>query len=340
MQSDHYAIVIGINYYPNHNNNIDTAHNDARAFESWLLDTQGGCLPRENVHELLLSIDSKEDIKPVQKCIDNAIKSLFMKASENEGAERIYLFFSGHGVSTSGLDVQLCMSDWDEYMSRKSTISASLYSDFLYETGFSERFLFLDCCRTSTSIFHQNPPMLDSPQMYSNKGNEGYFHAFAAKHGKAAYFPLGVKKSDKSTLSYFTQAVLEGLRGAAQTESGQITTSNLKAYIESRTSLLASENDVEQTAQVKTDWANLDITEVPASKSISFKLDLESIEESSFIIWNEYKEASYSAEENEKSIKVSLPQGDYEVLNTERQNIGFISVVHTLTDNSLIKVSR
>src|SRR4051812_27848904 len=111
--NEHFAVIVGINYYTPENlgglPTLEAPMNDASDFEEWLL-TIGG-LPKKNI-EVVKS--TANPLEPLQKQVDDAIIKTILKVPQT-GAERIYFYFSGHGVGidmTSTKVSAMCLADW------------------------------------------------------------------------------------------------------------------------------------------------------------------------------------------------------------------------------------
>ena len=97
-QPDDYAIVIGLNDYPQFGSQgrpLAGAIEDAERFATWLKDTKtGGGLPQDNCKEILSTPDP---LAPNKLGIDLALGSLITQAKVAGGGRRLYFYFSGHG---------------------------------------------------------------------------------------------------------------------------------------------------------------------------------------------------------------------------------------------------
>src|SRR4051812_11535992 len=112
QQAKHYALVVGINDYPNYGSlgrPLKGAVADAQRFAKWLCDTnEGGGLPDENCKVV---VSSSAPLGPVQNEIDAELEEIWKQARQS-GGERFYFYFSGHGQSAQADNVALCLANW------------------------------------------------------------------------------------------------------------------------------------------------------------------------------------------------------------------------------------
>ena len=146
---DDYALIIGINGYPEWNDgkkSLNGAVGDATAFRDWLIDDNGGGLPPENV-KLILS--QKDPLGPRQFVIDDAFREIRKQSRKKGARRRFYFYFSGHGHSPAGTFQQqaLCLANWSP-----DDAGAALHVESYLKASvgclqFDEAVFFLDCCR-------------------------------------------------------------------------------------------------------------------------------------------------------------------------------------------------
>lgn len=332
----HYAIVIGIEHYPflkNGKFNIPAAHEDAKAVFNWLSDKEnGGGLDPKNIYEIILSVHEGKLVSPNQDIIDEAF--IWLANIDNEKKERLYFYFSGHGLANTGNDVQLCMAPWDDFVRVDYTISAQLYSNGFSTAGFCQRFFWLDCCRTKYISSTTNGPKPKIGDLYQQSTDAGWFHAYAAEYEKSSYFP-------KKGISFFTQALLEGLKGGVTNESGDVTCKDLKNFLERRTSELANKENRDQTAQVETTFSEKSIIVHKNNKNQTQKvrLDLSNFSEHLFLKDSTIDSDVIDIINTDELFEVELFLIDYELLDSDDNLVGVVSV-YPSEDFLEIKVSR
>jgi hypothetical protein len=105
MNTDHYAIVIGLSQYSELGPPPAELHgpeNDADAVYAWLTDPNGGGLPAQNVKLIKSSDFRPPNAKPVPNDFDDSFLWI-SRAAQNNGlrvGKRFYFYLAGHGFST------------------------------------------------------------------------------------------------------------------------------------------------------------------------------------------------------------------------------------------------
>lgn len=234
---DHYALVIGINRYPQFPP-LAGAARDATLFAKWLLDKGGGGLPEQNL-ELLLSPPEPEPVeaftaKPdhalVTKALSTKMKIEYAIRNKIPVGKRFYFYFSGHGFSPTIDEIGMLLPA--AAPSRlKPAIGLRLYRDF-FKTGsfFEEAVYIMDCCRDFL------PGPVEEPQFPTPVPR---FPFRDTKEAVITAAPWGAKAFEAQAglddrRGILTSALLDGLYGApgAYDLLGRVTTSSLKAYLE------------------------------------------------------------------------------------------------------------
>lgn len=145
------------------------AVNDALAMREWLLDTSGGNVPNQNLF-LLLSHDNRPGIPPSRKATVQNIGDAILEVTSryNDNGERLYFYFSGHGLSTIydySIVPAICPADFDRRFPSRTTISINSITNYFKAHQFQEQFFFFDACRdmpynTSFRVGHFEAPNL------------------------------------------------------------------------------------------------------------------------------------------------------------------------------------
>jgi hypothetical protein len=149
--ADDFAIVIGINHYPEHRA-LHGAVEDAMRFSTWLCEPEGGGLNVEPASKRVWIVTSTPDPSPEQKHVDEALEQIVEAADRNGGGRRLYFYFSGHGAAAIDAieNVALLLANWSRKRARLG-LSCRGYADDLTRYGlFEEIAFFLDCCRTES----------------------------------------------------------------------------------------------------------------------------------------------------------------------------------------------
>src|SRR3990172_870831 len=114
MNTEDYAIVIGLNTYP-FLNSLKAAESDAESFYQWLTDPNGGALD-PNHARLILSRDypapddkTSFNVRPFKNDVDEALVRFGVHERKRVG-RRFYFYFAGHGIGMSFDEVALLVS--------------------------------------------------------------------------------------------------------------------------------------------------------------------------------------------------------------------------------------
>jgi len=261
MNDLHFAVVVGIDIYPGIRN-LNFARGDAEAFAKWLKDPNGGALPTNNV-ELILEqgpFAKPDDAKPTREAVNRALRKVHTAARTAFTADptrwlnsRLYVYFSGHGLAPEPSEVAVLMADASDEVLRNN-IPCGLYLKY-YEKSqdFHEIVMFSDCCRTEKG----DAPVTGPPFTPDNKnfGNVVSVLGFAAQYKNVAYEPA---ERDDSARGFYTQALLEGLAGAAvdsNSANGEINSTSLQNYLRARVQRLTQGKRNPQTPSMYADPA-------------------------------------------------------------------------------------
>lgn len=242
-----YALVIGVNDYPGLRS-LRGAIADARAFAAWLIDTDGGGLRREHVHEI---VSTGQPLAPVGQEINDALEDIFLHAKQS-GGRRFYFYFSGHGcVGDRANDLALCLANWSN-LRRRAALSSEAWLDVVVRSGiFDEVAFFLDCCRVWTARAVGLPPHVDFAAPVKRARGTRVFLAYATEFQQVAVeVDASSEYAQLESRGIFTQALITGLRDAARTHDGTVTARSLKKYVEMATEHRARELGFYQRAEV------------------------------------------------------------------------------------------
>ncbi|WP_149243061.1 caspase family protein [Dyadobacter sp. 32] len=227
--SNNYAFIVGIDDYPGFSN-LKGARKDAEAFWGWI--TTVGEVEENNCVKLLSSIDPAPP-RPTQYDIDHKLNDLMdtARAAQEMGnaPNRLYFYFSGHGLGLDTTDVGLCLPYWSRAL-KGDNLSTNSYLETLKKSGlFKEIIVFLDCCRVRDTNVIGRPPFLTvlAPAQNAPKVKSMVFYA-------AEYLsPSFEAKSNNGdqVRGFFTTALLDGLSGGAAVANGQVTYKSLLNYL-------------------------------------------------------------------------------------------------------------
>jgi Caspase domain len=239
VNTDHFAIVIGLASYPNLGDpppaNLQSPENDADAVVAWLLDAKGGALPESNIWKIRSrDQDSPPKALPTRDKLEEAFLWLDKVAAANQSAgkgrkvgTRLYFYVSGHGFSP-GFRAGCLLAGNAAERQFSANIFPSAWLDWLRDADyFSEYILWMDCCMDRQVLTPPTPPPLTP---IGGGGAGRTFIAFAAPRPlKAA--EKEIPPDGKQWHGVFTWNLLEGLRGAAANQFGLVTAASLADWI-------------------------------------------------------------------------------------------------------------
>lgn len=243
LQSNDYALVIGINHYPRYQP-LNGPIEDAKRMYDWLSDQNtGGGVPELNRRMVLSELQPGQTRPtPVQEDVDDALMYLLDRAQNEAGgkARRFYFYFAGHGLGLNTSEVGLCMPSWSE-LYRSNALMMEAYLRVIQESGlFGEIFFFLDCCRVRKISAEGHKPNIAWPKPATDTGAVQYMVGFATEYQNLAYEaelqPGGTDETQVRGL--FTTALLEALNGSAARPEGGVTLAQLCATVSLRTTEL------------------------------------------------------------------------------------------------------
>jgi len=176
---ENFAIVIGIDKYPDQTWNLKGAVTDAIKFAHWATQPapSGGDVIKDNAHlHLLLSPEEDSDIikdnahlhlllspeedssykrisykPPTAANVDIAISSVanVAKSIVAQGS-RLFFYFAGHGVTTPyepAPEPAILLSDFELNQSSRTSMIISSITEFFKSRNITYQFFFFDACR-------------------------------------------------------------------------------------------------------------------------------------------------------------------------------------------------
>jgi hypothetical protein len=245
LNPDHYAIVIGIDSYP-FLRRLQASGKDATRFQNWLLAEDGGGLLPEHIATIIspatLPSDGT-DAKPVQDEIDKALIRFGVVRGGRVGA-RLYFYFAGHAFGPNFDDVGILMANAADWL-LGSNVGLRPYRNFFHERApFDEVVYILDCCRDRVGQIGTQAPKFTLPPVNGEVNPVHDFVVLAAAYGEKAFQADDPKTGERRGL--LTQAMLDGLQGAARDAEGRVTASMLRDYVRRRVPVLAKERGEEE----------------------------------------------------------------------------------------------
>ena len=273
---NHFGLVVGIDRYPALGH-LNHARADALAFYQWLTDPNGGSVPPKNC-KLIVIDDGKypqdepddddnarreRSIPSLQHLHDAVIRmeksgdDLYERDRKAWEQSRLYYYVAGHGVAREATDALfLAANTTASYGFHVSCENILKY--FLRTKTFRELVLFADCCRTlQPNVVTQLLPF--DAGLSRNRRPVPHAVCYGAAFGQQALEPADVDKRR----GFFTDALLQGLSGAAASEGEQIDSTNLGVFVGQRVQLLTKK---QQKAEIVADPSDPIVFRPAASK--------------------------------------------------------------------------
>lgn len=229
VKEKRWALVIGVDRYDDPEIALGGASRDARTLRDALVSTAG--FPADQV--ILLATGEPADHLPTRSNILRRLSNLVTKSVPHDGL--FLMAFSGHGIERNG-QVYLYPSDIqsgeDVSLLQETAVSVSWIHDQIQANRIDQVLLLIDSCRNNPGGKGDMPNRLSAaylPPFSFNTRNQGvraYATLFATALNHRAY------EYAEKRQGYFTWAVVEGLRGAAANERGEVTLSRLVGYVE------------------------------------------------------------------------------------------------------------
>jgi hypothetical protein len=224
-----WALVIGVDKYMDPQiSPLKGSDNDARLIADALVKYAG--FPQDQV--ILLSTTQPMERQPTRVNILRRLSNL-STAVPKDGL--LLISFAGHGMERGGQaflmpsDAQI--SDQISFL-EETAISLNRVKERIKETGVGQVLLLLDACRNDPGGRADAPNPLSNA--YTNAFNfdvrnhevQAFATVYATGIGQRAYEYTEKKQG------YFSWALVEGLKGAASNEKGEITLSQLVKYVQ------------------------------------------------------------------------------------------------------------
>ncbi|WP_190197147.1 caspase family protein [Streptomyces djakartensis] len=242
-QDQDYALIIGIAHYP-HLKSLQGPIEDARRVAHWLKGPGG--LPWQNV-KVIESLGLEHE-RPVIDEINKGFDEIFARAEAynkerpRRPVRRLYVYFAGHGCSRERNHLALIMANADRRNLNRA-MNSTEYRNALARRMFPEQIYLFDCCRKYDGRITGHGPDWTSDDTEEDVQGLTQVVMYAAGFRQAAH-ERSMRWSVRRGL--FTQALMEGLEGAAATASGVITSAGLGAYVQRRLAVLAKSEKVRQ----------------------------------------------------------------------------------------------
>lgn len=252
----HYAVVVGIDAYPGVSD-LRLPRHDAREFKTWLLSPQGGNLPRENVHCVMIEQDEPAfadafAAEPTSDQLDKTLARIHKHYTtrlnndpEGWDSSRLYLYASGHGIVASEGTGAVLFASADPVQNYWDGAEVAEYKSWYFTARlFREVLIFTDCCRERRPQAPQMRPRLGKVVDFGPPCT--VYVMFGAELGERAYEP-NPDEIDQ-TRGYFTQALIHGLEGGAtDPRTGEISGYTLFNYVKNAVTAVTHDTKFPQT---------------------------------------------------------------------------------------------
>ena len=231
-KSKRYALVVGVDKYTADTQitTLGGASNDARALAEALVRYAG--FPADQV--ILLASDQPAERQPTRGQILRRLSNLASVVPK----DGLLLFsFAGHGMERGGQAFLLpsdAQAGDDPVLLEQTAINVLNIRDWVKKSGVRQVLLILDACRNDPG----GRAEADNPltQTYTrgfnfdtrNREVEAFATLYATAIGYRAY------EFREKRQGYFTWALVEGLKGSAANERGEVTLASLVNYLQQR----------------------------------------------------------------------------------------------------------
>ena len=225
-----WALIIGIDGYEDPQiNKLEAASNDANALAAALI-SHGG-FPRNQV--TILTSDGPPRNRPSR---GNILRKLSNLQGVVPAEGLLVVAFAGHGIERSGraylLPSDAQMSE-NLALLEETAINVDVIKTWIRHTGVGQVLMIIDACRNDP-IAGRGDEENVLTEAYTrgfsfdlrNKDVSAFATLYATDIGHRAY-----EDSEKKQ-GYFTSALVEGLKGGAANENGEVTLGRLVSYLE------------------------------------------------------------------------------------------------------------
>lgn len=230
-QAKRWALVIGVDRYADTQiTTLGGSSNDAKSIAAALVRYAG--FPQDQV--ILLTTDQPPERQPTR---GNILRRLSNLASVMPADGLLFFSFAGHGMERSN-QAFLLPSDAqvsnDVDLLEQTAINVTQVKDRIRATGVKQVVLVLDACRNDPAgrANADNPLTAAYLRGFNfdirNREVTAFATLYATAVGERAY------EYTEKHQGYFTWELVEGLKGAAANEKGEITLSALLKYVQDR----------------------------------------------------------------------------------------------------------
>lgn len=229
VSAKRWALVIGVDKYTDPQiSPLKGSDNDARMIADALVRYAG--FPQDQV--ILLATNQPVERQPTRVNILRRLSNL-STAVPKDGM--LLVAFAGHGMERGGqaflLPADAQISDQISFL-EETAISMNRVKSWIKETGVGQVVLLLDACRNDPGGRADAPNPLSNAYVNAfnfdvrNREVQAFATVYATGIGQRAYEYTEKKQG------YFSWAVVEGLKGGAANDKGEVTLSQLVKYVQ------------------------------------------------------------------------------------------------------------
>lgn len=225
-----FALIIGVDEYQDSQiNRLQGASNDAKALSDVLIQ-YGGFLSEQVT--LLTSAPSSE----LQATRGNILRRLSNLRPFLSKDSLLLFFFAGHGIERNGhayllpTDAQV---SGDISLVEETAVSAELIKEWIRQSNAGQVVMIIDACRNNPEAGRGDSKKAMT-ELYSRAFNfdsrnqeiKAFATIYATEVGQVAY------EYKEKKQGFFTWTLVEGLKGKAANEKGEVTLASLIKYIQ------------------------------------------------------------------------------------------------------------
>jgi hypothetical protein len=229
MSAKRFALVIGVDDYDDTQiTKLEGASNDAKATAQALIQYAG--FRADQV--ILLSSGEPKERTPTRGNILRRLSNL-RAAVPKDG---LLLFaFAGHGMNRDGFAYLLpadAQVSGDITLLEDTAINVEVIRDRIRQSGIEQVVIILDSCRDNPVGRGSDDNVMTEPFAHGfnfdvqNREVKAFATFYASEVGHRAY------EDKEKQQGYFTFSLVEGLRGAAANQNGEVTLGGLRKYLE------------------------------------------------------------------------------------------------------------
>jgi tetratricopeptide (TPR) repeat protein/uncharacterized caspase-like protein len=224
-----WALVIGVDKYVDPQiSALKGSDNDARMIADALVRYSG--FPQDQV--ILLATNQPTERQPTRVNILRRLSNLSTTVPKDG---LLLVSFAGHGMERGGqaflLPADAQISDQISFL-EETAISMNRVKQWIKDTGVGQVVLLLDACRNDPGGRADAPNPLSNAYVNSfnfdvrNREVQAFATVYATGIGQRAY------EYTEKRQGYFSWAVVEGLKGGAANDKGEVTLSQLVKYVQ------------------------------------------------------------------------------------------------------------